>query len=219
MENLFLIFGITFGFFFGVIGAMKYINKQEKKRIKEEKKKIQTRFLESYVELNRGNSEFKSRTMNTCYIKTKIPSEGHIELLYLIDKDDLAIVKNNEVIYTSHKVDDSVIKETVDFIKKEFKKDINDTINIFGLMFSKKSFEKAMGMKIDSFEDLISKMYGGNNSNSLSGYRDLRDDIIRESEPNDEYDINDIFDKINKEGMDSLSKKEIAFLEYYSNNL
>lgn len=214
MEIILLIAGIILGGLYGFLFGIKYINKKEKENAKKTKDNIQSKFLEAYVEISKNKAMFKSRIMNTCYIKTKIPSEGDIELLYLIDKKDLAIVKNNEVVYTSHVVDKALIKETIDLLEKKYHKEINDTISIFGLLFSKKTFEEAYGEKLDSFEDLIAKMYERTTMEKLFGVKEKK--VVKKEQT---FDIDDIFDKISETGINSLTTAERKYLEYYSNNI
>ena len=213
MDMLIIIGCSILGIMFGVLFGVKYVHSVTNKKNREEKEKVGRKFLESYVQISTGKSWFKSRTMNTCYLKLNIPSEGDIELLYLIDKKDLAIVKNNEIIYTTQIVDKTIVSETIDIIELFFKEEINNTINVFGLLFYKKTFENAFGEKLDSFEDLIVKMYERGKTVSS---QDPMQNIVKGNV--DKHDIDEILDKISKKGITSLSAGEKEYLNYYSNN-
>ena len=144
--------------------------------------------------------------MNTVYISSEIEKEGKVDLIYLMDKEDVAVAKNNEVIFTSHDLDTSIKIMLVNLINETYQDDIKDTLDIFGIVFYKKNFEKALGLKIKNFNDLISKMSLG---------KDDENNSIKSINKNNEskFDIDEILDKINQQGMNSLSREEREFLQ------
>ena len=45
-------------------------------------------------------SRFKTRVNNTVYIGTKLPDYGRVDVVYLMDKNDIAIFKEDKCIMT-----------------------------------------------------------------------------------------------------------------------
>lgn len=196
-----VIIGIIIGGF-GYSRLVKYSDKLDKQLKKE---KIKSLFLNIYREISNDNCKYKNRTMNTVYITTEIEKEGVVDLVYLMDKNDVAILKNNEVIQTSNNMDTKSKISLINLVNEKFEDEINDTIDIFGMTFYKKNFEKALGVEIKDFNDLISKMSMGSkmNVNDIDGIK---------KDNNSKFDINEILDKISENGMSSLSQDEKDFL-------
>ena len=62
--------------------------------------------------------------------------------IYLLDKNDVAIFQNNKCLYTSDKADKHVISDIAKAIDHLYKREISEVVNFFGLVLSKKDFEK-----------------------------------------------------------------------------
>lgn len=209
MDNLTFSILIVTAFLMGMVFYSKLlevtISRKDKKRI-DEKKSL---FISIFNSINNGNSYFKSRVLQTAYITTNTTKTGKIDVLYLIDKDDIAILKNNKVIHTSDEVDRVIIRSIIDAIREKHNSDINNTVNFFGMTFSKKDIGTYFKMDIDDFNQIMNRISG----------KELSDiDIIkRNSENSKMMNIDDILDKINQFGISSLSKEEKNYLDNYSN--
>lgn len=188
---------------FGYSKLVKYSNEVDEKLKKE---KVKSLFLNIYREISNDNCKYKNRTMNTVYITTEIEKKGEVDLVYLMDKNDVAILKDNNVIQTSNDMDTKTKISLINLVNEKFEKEIKDTIDIFGITFYKKNFEKALGVEIKDFNDLISKMA----INSKMSIDDV-DDIKKTN--NSKFDINEILDKINESGISSLTQDERDFLK------
>jgi hypothetical protein len=172
-----------------------------KKRINSLNKK----FLNILNELESGRSKFRTRFSNTVYININLEEYGKVDVVYMIDKDDISLFKGSDCILTTHSVDRNIIDKIINKIKLIHDNDINDIVNIFGLIMNKKEFENFTKVKI---EDFGKTRY----DNELSDI----DKIVKSNES--KFNIDDILDKISSIGIDSLSKDERKFLEDYSKN-
>jgi len=177
--------------------------------IRKEKKRVKLKndvFKE--ILLNLKNSTFKSRLNNTVYISTTLKSEGDVDLVYLIDKINVHIFKDDNCIYTSDDIDKEIIDSIIEFILNKFEKEINDVVQVFGITFNRIEFENHFGIKIEDLKKGI-KM----EDLSLIDQSDI-DQIYHENEM--KFDIDEILDRINVVGIKNLTQAELNFLKEYS---
>lgn len=208
MEYLTIAFLMSISLLIGMI-IHKELNKYViKKEIKDKKSEMESIFNEVLNSIKNGNSNFKSRFLKTSYVTTNTSKTGVIDIIYLMDKNDIAILKNNQIKYTSDSVDRQIIEEIISSIIYRHGKDINDVVNVFGLLFSKKDFEANFKMKFEDFNKIINKSMGRDIDSDI-------DNIIKNNQ--DSFDIDEILDKIGKYGMNSLTESERKYLNDYSN--
>jgi hypothetical protein len=177
--------------------------------IRKEKKRVKLKndvFKE--ILLNLKNSTFKSRLNNTVYISTNLKSEGDIDLIYLIDKINVHIFKDDNCIYTSDDVDREIIDSIIEFILNKFEKEINDVVNVFGITFNRIEFENHFGIKMEDLKRGIKT-----DDLNLIDQSDI-DQIYHENEM--KFDIDEILDRINVVGIKNLTQAELKFLKEYS---
>lgn len=148
---------------------------------------------------------FVNRINNTVSIETLIDGEGKLNIMYMMDKKDIAIFRNDKCIYTSDLVNVDTLDEIVTMIDIYHKDKIMDIVNVMGFTFSREDFEKKFNIKV---EDLKKSMYGGPMEMS-----DI-DNIINENDS--KFDIDYILDRINKVGIDNLTNDEKQFLKNYN---
>ena len=137
---------IVFSFAVGVyLGAKIYklmveneINKENEKLITN----INNQFNQVLKNISSGTSRFKSRINTTVHIESSLIDHGNIDIIYLLDKNDIAIFKGTRCLYTSDKVDKSVVESITETINVLYKKEISEVVDFFGLVLSKKEFEK-----------------------------------------------------------------------------
>jgi hypothetical protein len=126
--------------------------------------------------------------------------------MYMMDKKDVAIFKNDKCIYTSELLDDDILDEIISAIDTYHNDNILDTVNMMGLIFSRQDFEKKFNVKV---EDLQKNMYGPNQEVS---------DIDRiKNENENKYNIDDILERITSVGIENLTSDEREFLDNYNN--
>lgn len=197
-----------FTFLLGMIVYKVFNEALIKRDIKNKKKEIESIFISVLKSINSGQSNFKSRFLQTAYVTTSTSKTGIIDVIYLIDKSDIAILKNGQVKYTSEGVGKNIIDEIINSINYLHGKEINDVVNVFGLLFSKKDFESSFKMKFEDFNKIINRMTKDDTSSDI-------DNIINSNQ--DSFDIDEILDKIGKHGLGSLTDEEKQYLNDYSN--
>ena len=193
---LVLVLGIYIGVFFNRWSTKLSLKIQEMKLIKD----VNGHYLSILNNINNKKTKFKSRVNNTIYIGTKLPDLGKVEVVYLLDKGDVVVFKDKKCILTSELVETSTLEQISNSINMVHYDDINDVIEIMGMLFSRADFEKTFNVNI---EDMKNKM------NMTSG-SDI-DKIIEENEF--KFDVDSILDKISKFGIENLSPEEKKFLD------
>ena len=195
--------GITLG---GIIH--KYISDWSEKNKKDHLlSSITKQFKQIQLNITRGKSSFKNRVNNTVFIKSSLEDHGDVDIVYIMDSNisnRISIFQESKCIYTSDSIEKDIIDEISFIIEKRYKKQIEDVVDILGLKFYRPDFEKTFDFE-KAFKD--------------SGIDEHDSDIEKIQMDNDSrFDIDDVLDKISKEGMESLSDSEKLFLEDYSRN-
>jgi len=148
---------------------------------------------------------FTNRINNTVSLETLIDGEGRVNIMYMMDKKDVAIFKNDRCIYTSDLVTVDLLDEIITAIDIYHKDKIVDVVNMMGLIFSRDEFERKFNLKV---EDLKRGFYAPMEMHDI-------DDLINENETN--FDIDYILDRINEVGIENLTPDERKFLNNYNN--
>jgi len=175
-----------------------------KMREKDKINDISSQFKQILTNLSIGSTKFKSRVNSTVYIETKLTDYGEVGLVYLMDKQDVAIFKNEKCIFTTDLIDDSLIDQITKEIETKHSKDINDTIEVLGFVFSREEFEKTFSINMDDVK-----------MNNLPK-KELSDieKIVKKNKK--KFDIDEILDKISKVGLENLTEDEKKFLKNYN---
>jgi hypothetical protein len=149
------------------------------------------------------NSTFLNRINNTVTLNAYYGGEV-VTVMYMIDKKDIAVFKDERCIYTSESVDASIVNQLVNAIEYYHRGKINDVINVMGFMFSREYFETAFKIKAD---DLKRGVYGPQEVSEV--------DKIK-GDNNAKLDIDEVLDRILEVGVDKLSVEEYKFLKDYN---
>ena len=175
----------------------------EHEKMTESKK---SQFIELINCLKTGNTKFKSRVNDTVYVATNLKEHGEVDLIYLMDKNDIAIFQGSKCLYTSDGIDVGIIDEIISSVNLVHDKKINDIVNVLGFTFYREEFEKSFNIKAEDLKkaNLFSPM-DVNEIDKINLENQLR------------FDIDDILDKISAFGIASLSIEERLFLDNYSN--
>jgi hypothetical protein len=180
-----------------------YLEQVESEKLTNKVNGIYSNLLENIYS---NKTVFISRINNTVSIETSIEEEGLLNIMYMMDKKDVAIFKNDKCIYTSELLDDDILDEIISAIDTYHNDNILDTVNMMGLIFSRQDFEKKFNVKV---EDLQKNMYGPNQEVS---------DIDRiKNENENKYNIDDILERITSVGIENLTSDEREFLDNYNN--
>ncbi len=171
-------------------------------------KKINSIYREVLENIYKDKTFFKNRMNNSISIVTEI-SEGLVDVVYLMDRNDIAIFKDDVCIYSSSAVDSDVVDEIIVSINIYHKKEIDDIINIFGFIFSKEYFENKFKIKVEDIKKNMNIAFG-NNDTEVSDV-----DKIKKKNEN-RHDINEILDRIQLVGIENLTVSERKFLDNYN---
>lgn len=180
-----------------------YLEQVESEKLTNKVNGIYSNLLENIYS---DKTVFISRINNTVSIETNIESEGLLNIMYMMDKKDVAIFKSDKCIYTSELLDDNILDEIVNAIDTYHNDKIVDTVNMMGLIFSREDFEKKFNVKV---EDLQKNMYGPNNQEVSDVDRIKNDNETK-------YHIDDILDRITSVGIENLTPDEKEFLDNYN---
>jgi hypothetical protein len=200
-----LIFGVSIG---------GYLQKRLTERlIKLENEKLnlakKNDYLEVMFKIKSGESKFKSRVNETVYLSTKISEHGDIDVIYLMDKKDIAIFQDGNCLHTSDGISKEIISDMISLISKIFNKKINDVVEVLGFIFYREEFEKSFNINFEDFKK--SNIFGGQMKSEVNEIEKINLDN------QNRYDIDEILDKISAFGMKVLTPGELAFLDKYSN--
>jgi hypothetical protein len=209
-----IVFCIIISFTLGVLAGAKVYKIMIESELKKENdkliKNINNQFEQILKNLVTGTSRFKSRINTTVHIESTLSEHGNIDIIYLMDKNDIAIFQDTKCLYTSEKVEKSVIKSITDAIDLLYQKEISEVVDFFGIVLSKKEFERQFKMDIDEINNLVKNVKIVNN-NDLSELEKIIDDNKTK------YDVDEILDKISKYGIEILTPEEKNFLDNLGN--
>lgn len=202
---IWILLGFLIGWYSNSVMA-NLINYNKNKRIIDD---VSKQYSESLQNIRSGKASFKSRVNQTVYILTNIKDYGNIELLYLMDKKDIALIKDGKVIYTSHVVDSKIVSDLITSIRIKFNNEINDTVDVLGITISKSDLGKSFNLDakdIEKQQKAIKRLQ-----------EDQKSDIQKIIEKNEKkMSLDDILDKIGKVGYNSLTPDEKEFLKKHN---
>ena len=196
----------TIGIFLGMYVHSKLLKFADKFKRAERALNINKEFKQILQNIKSDTSRFKSRFNSTVYIETNLEKYGQVDIVYLMDKKDIAIFKEHQCILTTESVEKETIQQITTEIENKFQHKINDIVNIMGTIFSREDFEKAFKINIEDLNATLLK--SKINTNDI-------EEII--SDNNVKHDIDEILDKISKSGIDSLTTSEKKYLDQFSN--
>lgn len=152
-------------------------------------------------------TSFNSRINNTVSVMTELDNLGSINIVYLMDRKDIAVFKGDKCIYTSDSAEKTLIEDIIMGVEIFYKHEINDVVNVMGMIFSREEFEKKFGLKV---EDLKKGNFGG--------LKEDISDIEKIKKRNSvKFNIDEILDRISSVGIENLTPEERKFLDNYNN--
>jgi hypothetical protein len=171
------------------------------------RKEITSIFQNVLDNLYTNKTSFVSRINNTVTIMTEL-NECIVNVVYLMDRRDIAIFKGDKCIYTSDSIDKSLVDEIIVGLDVFYKREINDVVNVMGMVFSRDEFENKFKIKV---EDMKKGMFGGFPKEEMSDIEKIK----RQNEV--KFNIDDILDRITSVGIENLTPEEKRFLDSYNN--
>jgi hypothetical protein len=137
---------------------------------------------------------------------TELESLGSINIIYMMDRKDIAVFKGDKCVYTSDSAEKTLVEEIIMGVEIFYKHEINDVVNVMGMVFSRDEFEKKFGVKVEDMK----KGFGG--------MKDEMSDIEKIKKRNAvKFNIDEILDRISSVGIENLTPEERNFLDNYNN--
>ena len=181
-----------------------------KKNIRNKKiiEDILIQFKEILENIKKNQAVFISRVNQTVMIDTRLKQHDIVNIVYLMDKKVVCIFKENKCIYTSETIDNNLRDNIIENIHEKYGTQIDDVVEVLGVTISREELES----KLKDFENANPNldMTIFNNDKEISDV----EKIIEEN--NEKFDIDTILDKINKVGMEKITKEELNFLKEQS---
>ena len=195
------VFFYFLSFLFGGLLVISFISIRDKMTDVKKSKQMNSIFSEVLSAI--GNSKFVTRVNSTVTISVVTGSLGSVNLIYMLDRKDIAIFQESRCIYTSESVDPEIISSIIELIVNKHGGDIDDVVGLFGFLFSKVDFEKKFKMRIEN-----GMLYPLDSPETSDVDKIVNNNSTR-------FYIDDILDKINSVGIDNLSVEEKKFLKSY----
>lgn len=206
---IYTIIAFILGLLIGAFICTKIINFSEKFKKNQYLIEINSHFKQLLESIKSNKSKFKSRCGATVYIESVLDKWGTVDIVYLLDKKDIAVFKDNKCVLTTESIEVKTIEEITTLIDNKFSDSINDVVEIMGIVFSRQDFEKTFNIQ---FEEIMKNMPTRNEVKNLSDV----EEILQKNES--KFDIDEILDKISNSGVESLTQLERQFLDKYSND-
>lgn len=207
---IFLYLFLTFIFGISIGGYLQKRLTEKALKFENEKMKLSksNQYLEILSKIKSGESKFKTRVNDTVYVEADINEFGTVDIIYLMDKNDIAVFQGSKCLHTSDGVSKDIITEIISCIYRIYNKKINDVVNILGFTFYREEFERTFRIKAEDLK-------------KVNLFEPLQQDLNEidkiKSDNQKKFDIDDILDKISTFGIASLSIEERLFLDNYSN--
>jgi len=187
-----LVLGLVLGFF-AAFAVIKVIDRTLLQKKIDEKIDIFKDILNS---IDKNQIKFINRVNNTVGFSILTSRVGIVELVYTLDKGELAILQKGNCLFTSSGIGDELINKICFRLNNQFGKDIEDVTDVHGNIIDNKTIKRVT-----------------NNIGNMSSGLGLP---LPPKEP--EFDIDELLDKISKSGVESLSKNEKEYLDNLNND-
>lgn len=204
--NTIILIGI--GFWIGVLYNKLSISISEKLENLKRIKNVNEQYEIVLNRISEKKSKFKNRVNNTVYLSTDLPDYGKVEVLYLLDKQDIVLFQEEKCIFLSKEVKKETLDGIIKSIHERHGHRIEDVVEVFGMVFYRKKFERVFGINIEEIkkqQEKLKNFFGQDQS-------DIQQ-IISKNEQ--KFDVDDLLDKISKVGFDNLTPEEKEFLNNF----
>lgn len=179
---------------------------ENKKNLKEHNKV----FIELYDNIINSKLSFDNRVNQNVSLQTNLKDFGKVSIIYLMDREMVCIFKDDKCIYTSDIINKDLNIKIMDKIHEKFGQDINDVVDMLGVIISKKELER----NIKEFEKKYPKIDMSLFNKTQNQISEI-EMIIEDNKS--KFDVDTILDKISRVGMEKLTKEELEFLKSQSN--
>ena len=196
-------FSLIISFIFGCLVTLLVVKLLNYLSIHNRKKDIILKFQQINHNIKSGLSKYKTRIKNTVMIETTLTDIGTVSVIFFMDKNEISVFKQDKCLFSSTEfLEKKITQEIVNSINSKYIKQINDVIEVMGVTLSREDFEKSLNNQIQYIK------------------KHLQENInITEFQENQDFEskfnVDEILDKINKTGIESLSKQELEFLNKF----
>lgn len=193
MRNIYLVSALSFflGLFFHFF-ISNFISRLKKKKNDELTEKY---FNEINSIVVSGLSNFITRLNSLVIISCKMADFGVVNIRYNVESKDLSVMKDDKEILSSNSISLKQKLKLSTTIEDIHGQKIQDVVDVFGQLLSREGFEETM-------RDILDKL------------KDIKKEEEIESE--NKFEIDEILDKINRVGIDNLTKEEKDFLNKFN---
>lgn len=182
-----MITALSFTFLLGIYFGVSIMSYLKNRDIKKYNKNVISIFEKLKDDLNNGVITFAKRLNSFVYL-----SRNGNTILFKLDKKEISIFEKDSCIaFSSQSTDTKLVQEIVSIIESKYKDDIDDVIYINGEILSKNVIPGFMGIS-DA----------------------LNEDDINVEIP-EKFNLDDILDKINSSGLESLTLDEKKYLNKF----
>lgn len=172
------------------------------------KKENEQKYKQVLRRIRKGKSSFKTRVNNTVYVATTLHETGDVDVILFLDTKKVAIFQNNACLHTSDAINEDLRKEIVTEIETRYETEISDVVEVLGNKISRGEIEgKINEMFSSKLDEILQNIDSDTEVNN-------EDEVYYTQE-----EINQILDKIAKDGIKSITPDEKRILDAYSNNL
>lgn len=204
MMIIYISTALLIGFLIGIFFNMKMIEFLNDKRYKKTITDKSNKYKEILSKIENKKIRFVTRINDVAYFKMNLSDFGKIDIFYFLSKKDISIFRGEKCLLTSINVDKQIIEDITKKIDSIYTDKMNDVINFMGLIIHRNDFEKTFNISLD---DIKKEMDRNEEQSDING-------VIKNNE--NKFDIDDILDKINKVGLENLTKDELNFLNNYN---
>ena len=134
------------------------------------------------------------------------------ELIYNLNNSTINVFKGDECIQTSSSITDKLRTDIINEIKRLWGSEILNVIEVNGCIYSVNIVQEEMN-RVSSQIFNILKQQGNSNLNDLFSLDLSSLGIKNENTIEPHYSVDELLDKINKEGINKLTKEELDFLK------
>lgn len=202
------------GYLFIVNIPVRYL-KMRKEKNKKNKESIKL-FNDILFNLINGKTSFYTRYSSFVYINTTLNVIGEIQIIYNLNESIIYAYKGNDLLSTLTKdIDAILLIDIITHININYNLEMSDIVVISGIAYSKKELMSTFNKITSEFD--IKKMLDSIIYDVMSSNSENKGNDINTNNDDANYNIDELLDKINTYGINSLTNDERKYLDNQQN--
>lgn len=202
------------GYLFIVNIPVRYL-KMKKEKNKKNKESIKL-FNDILFNLINGKTSFYTRYSSLVYINTTLNVIGEIQIIYNLNESIIYAYKGNDLLSTLTKdIDAILLIDIITHININYNLEMSDIVVISGIAYSKKELMSTFNKITSEFD--IKKMLDSIIYDVMSSNSENKGNDINTNNDDANYNIDELLDKINTYGINSLTNDERKYLDNQQN--